>query len=77
MDEMKIKLQTRFMRGLVAKIIKKAISKKLGYKIDIHLNEIAIKTVDGNVYLHTDLDAEMSKDEFAKLIKNSGLNEEA
>ena len=47
MDEMKIKLSTNFMRGLVSKLISKTIYKKLGYKIDIQLNDLDISTNNG------------------------------
>lgn len=73
MDEMKIKLSTKFMKGIIAKIVKRTISKKLGYDIDILINEIDIKTIDGKVHLHVDVDGEINNDEFMKIIKNIGL----
>ena len=74
MDEMKIKLSTRFMRGIIAKIIKKAIFKKSGYNVDIHINEIEAKTIDGKIQLHVDVDAEIYNSEFIKIIKSVGLD---
>ena len=74
MDELKLKLSTKFMRGIVAKLVSKAISKKLGYKIDIQLNDIAIDNEDGKIHLHVNADAEISNEEFLKIIKNIGLD---
>lgn len=74
MDELKLKLSTRFMRGFVAKLVAKTISKKLGYDIDILINEIEVKTDDGKVKLHLSVDAQMENDEFKKVIKNIGLD---
>ena len=74
MDELKLKLSTRFMRGFVAKLVAKTISKKLGYDIDILINEIEIKTEDDKVKLHLSVDAQMNNDEFKKVIKNVGLD---
>ena len=74
MDEMKIKLSTKFMRGMLAKIIKKVVSKKLGYQIDIQINKIELETVDGKIHLGTDVDVEMDNDEFVKIINNIGID---
>ena len=73
MDELKMSLSTKFMRGIVTKIISKAILKKTGYNIDIQLNEIKLETVDGKVCLHADVDAEISNEDFINIIKNKGL----
>ncbi len=42
MDEMKVKLSTKFMRGIVSKLIARSIKKKYGCKVDIQLNELDI-----------------------------------
>lgn len=73
MDELKLVLNTKFMKNIVTKLIAKAIFKKTGYEIDIQLNEIKLETVDGKVCLHTDLDAEINKEDFVKIIKSGGL----
>ena len=74
MDEMKLKLSSKFMRGIVTKIISKVIFSKLGYKIDIQLNEIQIENKDGKIHIHADVDGEMENEEFMKLIKGIGLD---
>ena len=74
MDELKMKLSSKFMKGIVTKIIAKAIEKKLGYKIDILLNEIDVTAKDGKVHLHIDADVETTHDEFKKMLKSSGLD---
>lgn len=74
MDELKLKLSTKFMRGIVTKLISKAIYKKYGYTVDIVLNQIEIKTENGKVRLHADVDAEVNNEEFIKIIKSVGLD---
>ena len=74
MDELKLKLSTKFMRGFLAKIVKKTIFKKFGYEIDIQINEIEVTTHDGKVYLHLNADAEASDEDFKKIIKSTGLD---
>lgn len=59
MDEMKIKLSTKLMRGIVAKIISKAIYKNIGVKPDIHISEIAAEMKDGKIHFHINADGEI------------------
>lgn len=73
MDELKMVLSTKFMRGIVTKIIAKAIYKKTGYNVNIQLNEVKLETVDGKVCLHADVDAEINNEDFMKIIKSNGL----
>lgn len=70
MDELKLKLSTKFMKGIVANLISKALVKKLGYDIDILLNEIEVKSEDGKIKLHIDADAEVENSEFVKMLKS-------
>lgn len=70
MDEMRLKLRTNFMKGIVAKII----AKKTGYNMSISINELDAKTTDGLVQLHIDADAAVTKEEFVKILKNLGLD---
>lgn len=73
MDELKMSLSTKFMKGIVTKIISKAILKKTGYNIDIQLNEIKLETIDGKVCLHADVDAKINNEDFINIIKSKGL----
>lgn len=74
MDELKLNLTTNFMRGVVAKLIAKSIYKKSGHNIDILINQISVTAVDGKMRIHADVDGEISKDEFIKIIKSIGLD---
>lgn len=74
MDMLKMNLSTKFMRGVVAKLIAKTLFKKFGYQIDIQIDEIEIEAVDGKIRLHADLYAETDNKEFVKLIKDIGLD---
>lgn len=70
MDEMKLNLTTKFMKGMVTKIIASIIRKKLGFNIDIQLNNVTIEATDGKVYLHANVDAETTNEEFTKIVKS-------
>lgn len=70
MDELKLKLQTKFMRGIVAKLIGVAIQKKLGCDIDVYLNKIEVVTTEDKIQLHVDIDADMTNGEFTRLVNS-------
>ena len=69
MDELKLNLSSKFMRGIVTKLLSKAIYKKTGYKIDVELNTIKVEVIDGKAYIHADVDAEIDNDELMKIVK--------
>ena len=70
MDEMKLKLTTKFMRNVLAKLIARAIHKKMGYKIDIQLNDLDVSMIDGETSISTNVEVKMSSEEFMKLMKS-------
>lgn len=74
MDELKMRLTTKFMRNLVSKLIAKTIYKKLGYKIDIQLNDLDISIIDGETQLNTNVEVKLDSKEFMKIIKSIGLD---
>jgi hypothetical protein len=76
MDEMKVKLSTKFMRGIVAKLISKAIQKKLGCKIDIQLNDLDISVIDGETKILTNVELKLESKEFMKIMKTIGAEGE-
>lgn len=71
MDEMKI--VSKFTTNMMSKLIKMVLRKKLGYNIDILLNEVKASINDGKTHVHLDVDAELDKDELTKILKNIGL----
>lgn len=73
MDELKLSLSTKFMKGIVTKIVKKIISNKLGYEVGVLLNEISLVHADGKVRVHIDVDMEINNDDFVGIIKDTGL----
>ena len=72
MDE--LILSTRFMKGIVAKLLSKAISKKLGCDIGIKFNGLEARGEDGRIHIHADVDVEIDNNEFLKIIKSIGLD---
>lgn len=70
MDELKMNLSSKFMRGIVTKIVSKAVYKKTGYKIEIDLNNINVEVINGKAYIHVDADAAIDNEELMKIVKN-------
>lgn len=70
MDELKMNLSSKFMRGIVTKIISKAVYKKTGYKVEIDLNNINVEVINGKAYIHVDADAAIDNEELMKIVKN-------
>lgn len=69
LDFLKLKISTKFMKGIIAKIMSRKIYKQLGYKVDIQLNDIQVDMVDGDVQVHIDVDGKMNKTEFSRLME--------
>lgn len=70
MDEMKLKLTTKFMRSIVAKLIAKAIYKKTGCKVNIQLNDLDISVIDGETSISTNVEVKLNSNEFMKIMKS-------
>lgn len=74
MDVLKLKLSTKFMRSMIANLISKALYKKMGYDINILLNEIEVRNENGKIMLHVNADAEVDNVEFVKILKSIGMD---
>mgnify|MGYP001038118220 CR=1 FL=1 len=69
MDEMKLKLSTRIMRTVAAKLIARSIKKKYGCKVDIHLNELDVSVIDGDAKVLVNAEVTMDNKEFMDIVK--------
>ena len=70
MDELKLKLGSKIMKGMVTSLLKKMIKSKTGCHVDIQLNDLDVSVKDGKAHIHIDIDGDMNNDEFTKLLKN-------
>lgn len=71
MDELKI--LSGFTNTILSKLVRMLIRKKLGYDIDIQLQEVKATVSDDKAKVHLNLNAEMSKDELTKIMKKIGI----
>lgn len=61
MDEMKIKLHSRVMRGIVSKLISNAILKATGYKPNIRIKELSIETGNKRIAFNINVEGDISE----------------
>lgn len=72
MDEMNI--VSKFLTGVISKLLRVTLRKKFGYDVDIQLNEIKVTVKDGEAHIHVNADAAFNKEELFKILKNAGLD---
>lgn len=71
MDEMRI--GSKFVTGIISKLLATVIKQKLGYNIDLKLNTINATVGDEKAYIHLDIDAEISNKEIIRILSGIGL----
>ena len=73
MDELKIAINSAFMKRIIKIVLSKVIEKKLGYEIVIQINEITADVSAGVVKFHLDIDGQTTTDELSKLLKSKDI----
>lgn len=68
-----MKIESKFITGIVSKIAKKVVRDKLGYNIDVQLNGLRTTVIDDKTHVHLDVDLELTKEELNKLLKSIGV----
>lgn len=74
MDEMKVKLTTKFMRSIVSKLLAKAIQKKFGCKVNIQLNDLDVWVLDGDTTVKLNVEAKLKSDDFIHIMKKINVD---
>lgn len=69
-DELRMRLGSSFMKGIVSKLIARSIYKKYGYKVTVRLDDLDIWSIDGDTSIKVNAEVKMSSNEFKKLIKD-------
>ena len=68
-----MKIGSKFTTGIISKLVSMVIRKKLGYDVELKLNEVNATVTDGKTHVHLDVDAELSKEELTKILASIGL----
>lgn len=67
---MKLNLSSDFTKNLVSSILSSVIRKKLGYDVDISLDDLDVEIVDGDAQIKTSVRAKINKQELNKIVRN-------
>lgn len=70
MDEMRMKLSSKFMKSIVSKVIGRFIYKKFGCKVNITINDLDVWSIDGNTNIKLNVEANLDSNEFNKIMKS-------
>lgn len=68
-----MKIGSKFTTGIISKLVSMVIRKKLGYDVQLKLNEVNATVIDGKTHVHLDVDAELNKEELNKILASIGL----
>ena len=69
MDIMKI--ESKFMTGLIGKVIERLLRKKTGRDVKVQLNELGVQNItDDVISAKINLEVRMSKEELLKLLES-------
>lgn len=71
MDEMKF--ESKFATAIVSKVAERGLRKGLGCDVDVQLNKFRTTVIDEKTHVHLDVDLELSKEDFGKLLSKLGL----
>jgi hypothetical protein len=66
-----LKISSKFMKGVLNLCLGKMIQKKIGYKIDIQINDLDIRINEGKVHLKASIDGETTTDELERFVKSA------
>lgn len=69
-DELKVRLSSSFMKGIVSKLIAKSVYKKYGYKVTVRLDDLDIWSIDGDTSIKVNAELKMNSKEFKQLMKD-------
>ena len=73
MDELKIK--TKFMRGMLSKVLEMLIRTKTGYKVKIQLNDVDVSITEDIAHVRLDVSGDLATSECKKFQRIIGLEE--
>lgn len=68
-----MKIESKFSRGIVSRLIKKVLRDKSGCNVDVQLNKFRTTVIDEKTHVHLDIELDLSKEELDKLLKSVGL----
>lgn len=74
MDEMRVKLKTKFMRNIAAKLLAKAVYNKLGVKVKIQFEDLDVWVIDGDATIKVNAEVKMNSKDFNKIMESIDMD---
>lgn len=68
-----MKIESKFTRGFLSRLIEKIVRDKLGYDVDVQLNGLRMTILEDKTQVHLDVDLGASQEEVNKLVKSIGF----
>ena len=68
-----MKITSSFTTGIISKLLRTVICQKLGYNVNVTLNELAVSFEGTETRVHLNMDVALSKEELTKILANYGL----
>ena len=65
----KMILESEFVRGIISKLIRRAVKKKYGYEIDVSIDKVNATYSNGKMNVQLGLSTELTKEELWKILK--------
>lgn len=69
MDELRVKLSTKFMKGIVSKWIARTIRKTYGYKVNVQLDEFDLTSFNCDTTIKAKVEIKINSEEFMKILQ--------
>lgn len=69
-----MQIKTKFMRGVISKVLGMTIRSKFGYKVTVDLSDIDIRIDEENAHIHICGDVDMKVNDLKKFV--SFVNED-
>ena len=70
MDE--VRIRTKFMKGLIAKLLERAVRRSINKDVEIHIENFEAQFANDQVTLKLNTEVTLSKDQFEALLLGEG-----
>ena len=74
MDELKLKIGSKFMKGAISGMVRKMIKKNFGYDVNVRIEGLNVTLTDGKAHVHLNADAEINNDDITKILTAIGMS---
>lgn len=70
MDKIEVSLTSKFMKGIVSKLISKFLLHQFGYKIGVQIDDLDVMSIDGETTIRTNIEVKLGNDELKEMLRS-------